>query len=863
MIALAAAILALSDPARIVPQATPPPLGYLEQRIDTVYGYSVRRVTDSAATGSVAAVPAYSQLQAWNADTSLVLTKNRDILDARTWKRLHRVDYGWPAWGGGLRWSPTEPDVLYYTGGADGADSHVGQCPAGQARLMRYRLSREGERVTGSRDLVQCFSEYTALARDASFEELSDDGRYVALVGRRPDGVHEVFAYDIPGRAKGAAHTLPPGRCPNWAGMSPSGRYVLMMWGRGPGQYQGLEAYDRETMAYAGKVTTSSGHGDLAADASGNEFYVYTNANNAYFLTGQHYIVRSRIPDGVVYHPDGQVDAANTVSSGASVPMLSLDWQHGIHVSCRGIRAPDPGCVVSTYGGAGNGQQAFENEIFFVGLDSRREAPKVERLAQHQSEVRYLDSLPNAECDLGYWAQPHATVSPDGRYVMFGSSWGRRCEVDAYVIDRRPEPATAPPPSAPAPNPTLASIPPGTARNLGRYTCTQDPRDARSCATITDYSGFKYDKFRHKMLMYGGGHAATMRSDVDVFDFTTLKWQSAYPSTPCSLMTAANFDRSRNAWISNSTPWSIHSYDKLVLTENTKELILIPRSLGARGLQTCAEPNLPDGSPGRVPHYNPDSAKWSYGGVPGAWETTYVPAAEYDPVSGRVVIMGQEGLWTYDPVAKASAWHRSVPPAVSIAQNLIYYPPTDKMYYIATCWIARAAVWEVTLDRSDFSRSTIIPLEVSGDLPFASLGDAGETGFAYDPVSGIIGGGVRNGSFYAFDPRTRTFTAHPIATEPGAPAVGTQAYHALDYNPVDGVYLFVTDAASGRYVWAYRHGVSVQPPEPAPDATCRADTVIRVDTLVRTVVRADTLRRTDTLMVFPKGALFQLVPATR
>ena len=431
----------LTDAKLVIPAQTPVPMAYLETRTDARYGLAVRKVTDSVALGIKGAVPIYSQLQAWNADQSMVLVKTGDILDAKTWKKLHKVDYGWPAFGNGIRWSPTEPLTMFYTGGLDAGqkDEFVDQCGPGKGRLMRYRLQK-GTAVSGKRELVHCFPEYPSLLRDASYEELSEDGRYVALVGRRPDGVHEAFAYDIEAKVKFKALELPKDasgtpRSPDWCGMSPSGKYVLCMWGKGPERFKGLEAYDRETMAYAGKVTTSSGHGDIVMDASGKEYYVYTNANNAVFLTGNHYIVRSQIPSGVVYNGSNP-DPTATVNSGASVAMVAIDWYHGVHVSCRGTRAAVPGCVVSTISGSDNGQQPFEKEIFFVHLDSKADKPRVERLAQHNSDVEYAAALPDAQCpSTSYWVQPHATLSPDGQSVLFGSSWGKGCSVEAYLLD--------------------------------------------------------------------------------------------------------------------------------------------------------------------------------------------------------------------------------------------------------------------------------------------------------------------------------------------------------------------------------------------------------------------------------------------
>jgi hypothetical protein len=431
----------LTDAAKVIQSQAPTPMAYLEKITDPRYGISIQKVTDSVALGVKGPVPIYSQLQAWNANQTMVLVKTGDILDAKSWKKVHKVDYGWPGFGNGLRWSPIEANTLFFTGGLEAGqtDEFASQCKAGFGRLMRYRLQAPLSQ-SGKRELVHCFEEYNSLLRDPSFEELSEDGRYVALVGRRPDGVNEAFAYDIEARVKFAALELPKDasgtpRSPDWAGMSPSGKYVLCMWGKGPERFKGLEAYDRETMKYAGKVTTSSGHGDLVMDEDGKEYYVYTNGNNAVFLTGNHYIVRSQIPSGVVYNGDNP-DPTATVNSGASVAMVAIDWYHGVHVSCRGTLSPVKGCVVSTINGSENGQQPFEKEIFFVHLESQSNNPKVERLAQHNSDVEFAKSLPDADCpSTSYWVQPHATLSPDGRSVLFGSSWGQSCSVESYLLD--------------------------------------------------------------------------------------------------------------------------------------------------------------------------------------------------------------------------------------------------------------------------------------------------------------------------------------------------------------------------------------------------------------------------------------------
>jgi hypothetical protein len=119
------------------------------------------------------------------------------------------------------------------------------------------------------------------------------------------------------------------------------------------------------------------------------------------------------------------------------------------------------------------------------------------------------------------------------------------------------------------------------------------------------------------------------------------------------------------------------------------------------------------------------------------------------------------------------------------------------MYYIAD----GSTIFEVTLDRGALTRPRIAPVSgVTGDVPKLP-----ETGFAYDPVARVIGGGIVDGVFHAYDPSTKRWTRRVMRAEPADRRIGTLAFHAIDYDPVDNVFVFITDYDSGRRTWAYRH----------------------------------------------------------
>lgn len=103
-----------------------------------------------------------------------------------------------------------------------------------------------------------------------------------------------------------------------------------------------------------------------------------------------------------------------------------LNWM-GDHISCQGLTGV---CLITTYSDPSNGWQPLEGELFLQYTDG-----SVLRLAHHRS----------GEC--GYWVQPRATLSRNGRYIVFASDWAQEtgqhsCNSsyelgagDAYVID--------------------------------------------------------------------------------------------------------------------------------------------------------------------------------------------------------------------------------------------------------------------------------------------------------------------------------------------------------------------------------------------------------------------------------------------
>ncbi len=366
-----------------------------------------------------------------------------------------------------------------------------------------------------------------------------------------------------------------------------------------------------------------------------------------------------------------------------------------------------------------------------------------------------------------------------------------------------------------APAEGLSMLGDNNARDLGVYNCANVSGDSISCRTITDYSGFSYDAKHRQMLMFGGGHSATMRDDVDQFSFATLKWKSttAHPdaSTTCDVMWVSgpsnNFDAISSRWNNTGHATARHTYDLRAVTRDGSELVILNSGDGA-GNQ-CTQPHYNAGtSGGLIAHYNIEKKSWRFTVKP-AWSET--AASELDPVSGKIIVLDyQSGIWAYDPV-NAMAPIRVLPfnnGQMGYANNLVYFPPNDKFYYFAG---SAGRVWEISLARSGDKLVNAAIHEVgNGTGPKLP-----ETGFAYDATNQVIGGGVHNNQFNVFNPITGTWATNTIRVEGGG-SVGTQAFHALDYDPVANVYIFISDAASGFHVWAYRLRATAASPTVAP-----------------------------------------------
>lgn len=367
--------------------------------------------------------------------------------------------------------------------------------------------------------------------------------------------------------------------------------------------------------------------------------------------------------------------------------------------------------------------------------------------------------------------------------------------------------ANATPKIAFSPNPRFKKLTDNSVIDLGEFSCTQPLGDNISCKRVTDFSGLVYDQNHHQLVMFGGGHSASFTDSVFLFNFNTLTWSEDYLPTPCTAeyMSMENFNKNQAAWIKGPTgpyprPISRHTYDLLAIASGLPELIML---IGPNGDSSC-----PPNSKGydytyngaKVAHYQLEKKIWTFSKSAGGdgypfYNFFQYTASEYDPISGMVILLGRYGLYVYDPIKRTkiriidNSRNQFVAEDIGYANELVYYPPNDKMYYFNR---NSQSVWELSLNRNHLEKSILKKVSVTGKYP-----EHTEPGYAYDSINEIIGGAIFNNTFNFFNPKTMTWAKQVvIGGEPGL-----LASHAIAYDPINNVYIFLT---KGYRTWAYR-----------------------------------------------------------
>jgi hypothetical protein len=375
---------------------------------DTVFGTCLVRVTDRSADlslddSSEGLKNEYSRVQSFNADGSRILVRGIEatwyLYDALTLKPLGEIPLGVEP-----RWDARNPDLLYFSE---------------ETRLMAYDVQ------TGEQSLVHDFAaDFPGQSLAAVWTRYegspSLDGRYWGLMAEDQDWLAAAFlVYDQETDQVIATHDMRGAsevdREIDSVTISPLGDYFLAYFDDycEPGQLGndanpcGLMVYDRDLKNGRGLLRIV-GHSDLALDAEGREVLVYQDIDT----------------DNI-----SMLDLA----TGVVTALWPIDFSHtsiGLHFSGRAFLQPG-WALVSTHDGDPAAYTWMDDQVFAMEL---KPGGRVVRLA-------HTNSLVDESQEHDYWAEPHASASPDFTRVLFTTNWGRSgtAEVEMFLISLPPD----------------------------------------------------------------------------------------------------------------------------------------------------------------------------------------------------------------------------------------------------------------------------------------------------------------------------------------------------------------------------------------------------------------------------------------
>lgn len=343
---------------------------------DPEFGTRIVRVTDVVSeTGGEVIKPLYSTVQAWNADeTRLLLYEvggGHRLYDGQSYTFIRNLGIRPPDLEQ-VYWHPDDPDILYY---ADGDT------------LIEYRVSD---------DTATSVHTFSGCGRVSA----GDDPMYISWDGPSfgflCENTGEAIVYHLETDQQSAGVGAPD----LGPQVGPSGDTVYLAGDIYDGDMNFLRTLD---------LDNPYDHASLGRYNGGND-----TLNIVAFDPGPE---GSGIGTLVVFD---LVTGEDTVVIGEETGYPYPP--SGTHLSAVAHKAPG-WVAVSVVGNDFDGQDVLDNELLLADTNTG----EVCRVAHHRSHGK--SGLQ------GYWAEPHATVSPTATRVLFASDWGGGQTVDTYVVE--------------------------------------------------------------------------------------------------------------------------------------------------------------------------------------------------------------------------------------------------------------------------------------------------------------------------------------------------------------------------------------------------------------------------------------------
>jgi hypothetical protein len=324
----------------------------------------------------------YSTTQAWNADESYMILYHTQNGSGRHELYQGKAPYAYvktlnitPADIEQVWWDTSNPDLLYY--------------PTGNT-LVRYHVS------TGAKDIVHTFSDCSGSVSADSHGFTSFDSK---VVGLKCSASSKAYLFKIDTNQVLGTATLPADSDAPLASASGSMAY-----------WNGYAYNAALAQQYSLNLANPAEHTSMGRLANGDD------THNAVAFDGSYV-------GSLVVHDMTARTAKVVIGQATGYPYPVS----GTHVSALAFKAPGYVAVSGTgdyYNGL-LGQRVLENEVLLANTNAGGSVCRVAHT--HTSGKSYST--------LGYWAEAHASISPSGTRIVFGSDWENSGSVDTYIVE--------------------------------------------------------------------------------------------------------------------------------------------------------------------------------------------------------------------------------------------------------------------------------------------------------------------------------------------------------------------------------------------------------------------------------------------
>ncbi len=394
-----------------IPAVAKPP--FMKYYRDPAFGSEFIRITD-AREGEVFK-PTYSSMQAWNADESILMlyrggeNSAHVLYDGNTYEQLRVLDIV-PSDLEEVYWSHTDPDTFYY----------VSKYSRDYGFFKRYSVKdNKSNKIRDFYDICGKQGLPTG-GNDAQMQSLDDD--VFAFRCRKSEDEFYMFTYRL---STDEVTPVPLSEKQGWEPWSapipgPSGE---RFWLQGK-----VLKPDLKTVTLEQDMYRYHEHANIGQTHDGQDAVFQTvfdpspNGCDGDVWQGVGHLVVHNMETGECRSVINEAKGYPYTTSGTHVSAQAFKNSGWIAMSSIGYDSFE-------YFSNERKAPALLSEIYLANTDPDNEV--VCRLAHHRS----FGKAAKRGGYNAYFGEPHATISPSGTRIVFGSDWYDSGSVNAYVIE--------------------------------------------------------------------------------------------------------------------------------------------------------------------------------------------------------------------------------------------------------------------------------------------------------------------------------------------------------------------------------------------------------------------------------------------